>query len=140
MFFINALSVLMIIGYVGFGLYFLMNAYSHLFKSSHLIGYAQFKGVKSARFAVLGGGILLLVGGLGYVGSFPALMLAGPAHIVTLSILFALMRLMLVVFLIPVSIKMHAFWKETDPQKRQAEHISFFKNMALAAAVLMTMF
>jgi hypothetical protein len=43
----------------------------------------------------------------------------------------------LVVFLIPVSFKMHDYWKIQDPMVRMSERISFQKNMALLGAALM---
>jgi uncharacterized membrane protein YphA (DoxX/SURF4 family) len=44
--------------------------------------------------------------------------------------------LLLVVFLVPTAIVMHAFWRETDAQTRQTEMISFMKDLALAGAGL----
>jgi uncharacterized membrane protein YphA (DoxX/SURF4 family) len=42
-------------------------------------------------------------------------------------------------FLVPVSLQMHRFWDEQDPQQRQAEMIQFMKNMALVGAALALM-
>ena len=44
---------------------------------------------------------------------------------------------LLVLFLLGVSFKMHAFWSVQDPMARMNDRISFWKNMALAAAMLM---
>lgn len=125
------ISGLYILGHVLFGVYFLMNAYSHLLKTNDLVGYAQAKGVPSPRMAVIVSGVLLLLGGLSYVIS--------PFMGVTLWGFFALCRFALVIFLIPVTLKMHAFWRETDPQKKSSTQIDFYKNVALLAAVLMTL-
>jgi uncharacterized membrane protein YphA (DoxX/SURF4 family) len=44
---------------------------------------------------------------------------------------------LLLIFLVPVSFKMHAFWNETDPNARMMERVQFMKNMALIGALLM---
>ena len=43
----------------------------------------------------------------------------------------------LVVFLLGVSFKMHAYWKVQDPSMRMMQKINFDKNMALLGALLM---
>jgi uncharacterized membrane protein YphA (DoxX/SURF4 family) len=113
--------IVSLVGRILFGGYFLMNAYNHLFKSQHMIGYAQFKGVKSPKTAILGSGLLLLIGGLSFL---------------TMTATF-LGSIALLLFLIPVTFKMHAYWKETDPQAKMADRIQFYKNLALIGAVLM---
>lgn len=115
------MDILFLIGRLIFGGYFLMNAWNHFKNVESLTGYAQFKGVPSPRFAVIVGGVLLLLGGLGVVfGIAPEASLA-----------------VLIIFLVPVSFKMHTFWKETDPTKRMMERVQFMKNMALIGALLM---
>src|SRR3989338_5978566 len=115
------MDILFLIGRLVFGGYFLMNAWSHFKNLESMTGYAQFKGVPSPRAAVFVGGVLLMLGGLGIVfGIAPEASLA-----------------LLIIFLVPVSFKMHAFWKETDPNKRMMEQIQFMKNMALVGALLM---
>lgn len=47
--------------------------------------------------------------------------------------------LLLIVFLVPVTLMMHAFWKETDPQAKQAEQVAFNKNLALIGAALIVL-
>lgn len=115
------MSILFLIGRFVFGGYFLMNAWNHFKHVESLTGYAQFKGVPASRAAVLVSGTLLFLGGLGVVlGVAPETALAA-----------------LIIFLVPVSFKMHAFWKETDPSARMMERIQFMKNMALIGACLM---
>ena len=41
--------------------------------------------------------------------------------------------------LVPVTLQMHRFWEEADPQKRQGEMINFMKNVALVGAALTMM-
>lgn len=114
------MDVLFLIGRVIFGGYFVMNAWGHFKNLDGMTGYAQSKGVPSPRSAVFVGGVLLLLGGLGVVfGIAPEASLA-----------------LLIIFLVPVSFKMHAFWKETDPNAKMMEQIQFMKNTALIGAIL----
>jgi putative oxidoreductase len=88
-----------------------------------MAGYAASKGVPQAKLATIGGGVLMLVGGL----------------MVLLGIYADLGALLLVIFLVPTAILMHAFWKETDPATKQMEMIHFQKDIALAGAALVIM-
>ena len=45
----------------------------------------------------------------------------------------------LIVFLVPVSLVMHAYWKIQDPMARMGERIAFEKNVALIGASLIIM-
>lgn len=115
------MDVLFLIGRIVFGGYFIMNAWGHFKNLDGMTGYAQSKGVPSPREAVFVGGILLLLGGLGIVfGVAPEASLA-----------------FLIIFLVPVTFKMHAFWKATDPNIRMGEQVNFYKNFALIGALLM---
>ena len=115
------MNILFLIGRLIFGGYFLMNAWNHFKNLESLTGYAQYKGVPSPRSAVFVSGVLLMLGGLGVVfGIAPEASLA-----------------LLIIFLVPVSFKMHAFWKETDPNAKMMEQIQFMKNMALVGVLLM---
>ena len=115
------MDILFLIGRLIFGGYFLMNAWNHFTHLDGLTGYAQAKGVPSPRVAVFGSGVLLMLGGLGIVfGIAPEASLA-----------------LLLIFLVPVTFKMHAFWKETDPTARMQELLHFYKNLALVGALLM---
>lgn len=98
-----------------------MSAWGHFKHLDMLSGYAASKGVASAKPAVFVSGVLLLLGGLGVVFGIT------PEASLTL----------LIIFLVPVSYKMHAFWKETDPNAKMMERIQFMKNMALVGALLM---
>ncbi|MFF2557038.1 DoxX family membrane protein [Nocardia sp. NPDC058058] len=115
------MDVLVLIGRILFVLLFLSSAVGHLTQSEAMAQYAQFKGVPAARLSVLGSGVLLLLGGLS----------------VLLGVWADLGALLLVIFLVPTAFIMHAFWKETDPQAKQTEMISFNKDLALAGAALM---
>lgn len=115
------MNILFLFGRIIFGGYFLMNAWNHFKNHVGLTGYAQSKGVPYPQAGVFVGGVLLLLGGLG--------ILFGIVPEASLTLLIA--------FLVPVSFKMHAFWKETDPNARMMERVQFMKNMALVGACLM---
>lgn len=115
------MAIIFLFGRILFGGYFLLNAYNHITKSAHMVGYAQSKGVPSPKIAIIGSGILLLIGGLSIVlGVYPILGIIA-----------------VVLFLIPVTFKMHAFWNIQDPMARMSEEVAFNKNIALIGAALM---
>ncbi|MGP4005744.1 DoxX family protein [Streptomyces sp. 4N124] len=115
------MDVLVLIGRILFAALFLASAVGHLTQTKAMAGYATSRGVPAAVPAVLGSGVLLLAGGLS----------------VLLGVWPDLGALLLIVFLVPTAVLMHAFWKETDPQARQMEMVQFQKDMALAGASLM---
>ncbi len=113
-------DMIFLIGRVLFGGYFLYNAWNHLAHSGALAGYAKFKGVPMPRVAVIGSGLLLLIGGYSMITGMHTVLGAWA----------------LVLFLVPVTLQMHAFWKET-PENKQTQQIMFGKNVALIGAALM---
>lgn len=117
---IVTMEILFLIGRVLYGGYFLMNAFNHFTKSQMLSGYAASKGVPLPRLAVLGSGLLLALGGLG----------------ILLGVYIQWAVWALIIFLIPVSFKIHAFWLVPDPNMKMIETVNFTKNMALLGAAL----
>jgi uncharacterized membrane protein YphA (DoxX/SURF4 family) len=112
-------SLVLVLGRILFGGYFIFNAVNHFTNLSAMTGYAQSKGVPAAKLAVAGGGVLLLIGGISIVFNvFPAIGLTA-----------------LALFLLPVTVTMHAFWKVQDPMGRMGEMVNFTKNLALLGAV-----
>lgn len=114
------MDALHLIGRILFGGYFIYNGLNHLFMSTDMLtGYAQMKGTPAPRAMVYLSGVLLLLGGL--------------------SILLGVQPrwgvLLLLLFLIPVSFKIHAFWGE-EGDARASDEINFGKNIALAGAAL----
>lgn len=112
---------LFLLGRVLFGGFFLMMGMNHFRQVTAMAGYAQSKGVPAPRLAVLGSGVVLLIGGLSVL--LGACVQAGVGAIV--------------IFFLPTNLLMHAFWKVTDPQARMGEMIQFLKNTALTGAALM---
>ena len=85
-----------------------------------MVGYAASKKVPLPKLAVYGSGAIALLGGLGVTFGFHMTISLG----------------LILVFLVPVTIFMHDFWKETDPMSRMNQRINFLKNVALIGACL----
>jgi putative oxidoreductase len=43
---------------------------------------------------------------------------------------------LVILFLVPVSFKIHSYWTVTDPNMRMVDRIQFWKNIGLAGAAL----
>jgi uncharacterized membrane protein YphA (DoxX/SURF4 family) len=113
-------STILILGRVLFGGYFLFNAFNHFSNLSMMTGYARSKGVPSPKLAVAGSGVLLTIGGISVI--FNVFPLSGLSA--------------LVLFLVPVTFMVHAFWKVQEPMARMGEMVNFTKNLALLGAVV----
>lgn len=114
-------ALLVLIGRILYGGYFIMSGYNHFAHSGMLTGYAASKGVPNPKAAVLFTGLLLFLGGLG----------------VLFGVFVNLAVVALVLFLVLTTFIMHRFWKITDPTMRMGEMINFKKNLALTGAALM---
>lgn len=110
-----------ILGRVIFGAYFFYSGYKHFKDEKMLTGYAKSKGIPSPRMAVLLTGAMLLVGGLGLV----------------LGRYMSQSAILLLLFMIPTTFTMHAFWKVSDPMHRMNDSVAFAKNIGLIGALLM---
>lgn len=114
------MEILFLIGRILFGGFFIMNGVNHFTKSAMMASYAQSKGVPSPKLSVIVSGLFILFGGLGMVfGVYTQMAIA-----------------LIVVFLLVISFKMHAFWKIEDAQMKMAEMVNFSKNLALCGAAL----
>lgn len=114
-------SILFLLGRILFGGYFLMSGFNHFAHVAMLSGYAQSKGVPAPKLAVIVTGLLLLLGGLSVLfGLYPTIG-----------------ALALLLFLLPVTFMMHAYWKVQDPQMQMGERMNFMKNLALVGAALL---
>ena len=114
------MDLLWYLGRLLLGGYFLYNAYNHFTNAAMMAGYAQSKGVPSAKAAVIGAGVLLAIGGLS----------------ILFNVYLTIGLVALILFFIPVTFMMHAFWKVQDPGARMGETINFAKNIALLGAIL----
>lgn len=102
-----------------FSFIFILSGFSHF--SAGTIQYAATQGIKFASLVVPFSGLLAIAGGLSILLGFRARIGA---------VLIAL-------FIIPVSISMHAFWNVTDPMMQQLQTIMFTKNMAILGGALL---
>jgi len=106
-------------GRILLGSYFLVSGLHHFTSTAMLAHYAHASGVPYPEVAVIGAGVLLLVAGLSLLlGLVPKVGIAATA-----------------LFLVPVTLMMHAFWKE-EGAARAAQMINFTKNFGLLGAVL----
>jgi putative oxidoreductase len=111
------------VGRVLFALIFVISGPEHF--SSGSIGYAAAQGVPLARVVVPLSGVLAIAGGLS----------------VALGYRTKLGAWLLVFFLVPVTLMMHAFWAAKDPMTVQLQQIMFMKNLSmLGGALLLTHF
>ena len=100
---------------------FLQSAYAHFTQVKPMAAYAIGVGhVPMPQVAVVGTGLMLLVGGLS--------LLLGYHPRIGAAVLF--------LFLVPVAFLMHAFWREKDPMQRAGQRAHFWKNITLAGAML----
>ena len=115
------MEILFLIGRIIIGLFYLNSAFSHFSRVEMMAGYTQSKGVPAPKAAVIGSGILLLIGGLSILtGIQPTIGVAA-----------------LVVFLLPVAIIIHGFWNVADPNMKMMEMVHFMKDVALMGSALM---
>ena len=112
-------TTVLYLGRILFGGYFIYGGFNHFKMLDMMSGYAQSKGVPMPKLMVAFSGLLLFIGGL--------------------SVLFNVQPgvglVALVLFLIPVTLSMHAFWKIQDPAAKMHEMVNFTKNIALLGAV-----
>lgn len=118
------MELLFLIGRVVFGGFFVMSGINHFTNAGMMSGYAGSKNVPAPYAAVVGTGVMLVLGGLSVV----------------LGVLPVLGLFLIILFLVPTSVLMHNFWTVQDPQMRAAEQINFLKNLALGGAALALMY
>jgi putative oxidoreductase len=103
------------------GGYFIMSGWNHFAHLEANAGYSQSKGVPMPKMAVIVTGLMMLLGGLG----------------ILLGVYIFWSVMLLALFLLGTLIKMHTYWKVSDPMARMGERINFYKNLGLMGAILM---
>jgi uncharacterized membrane protein YphA (DoxX/SURF4 family) len=117
------MRALFVLGRTIFGGFFVYNGINHFMQQNMMSQYASSKGVRAAEAAVPATGAMLVAGGLSVMaGIKPRQGLAA-----------------IVGFLVPVTLQMHRFWEEEDPNRRMTELVNFSKNLALVGAALALM-
>ena len=110
-----------LVGRIIVGLYYLFSGFAGLGRVGMMAGYAASKGVPASEVAVVVSHLLLIVAGFCFLTGWRPV----------LGVLAA------VVFLLPVTFWMHAFWSETNAGAQQMQMINFTKNIALLGCSLM---
>lgn len=106
-------------GRILFSLIFLLTITSHFKKET--IEHAANQGVPFAGFLVPASAIIAFIGG----------------YSITVGYYTKKGAWLIVIFLVPVTFFMHAFWKETDPSHKMMQIGHFMKNISLLGAALM---
>lgn len=118
------MEVLLLIGRIVFGAFFVMSGINHFTNLGMMSGYAGSKNVPAPGLVVIVTGTMMILGGLSVIfGFLPVWGL-----------------LLLILFLAPTSVIMHNFWAISDAQQRAAEQVNFMKNVALIGAALALMY
>jgi putative oxidoreductase len=116
------LDIIVLLGRILLASMFLFSGMmGHLGQRKALAQYASSKGVPIANALVPISGLLIIAGGL----------------MVLLGAWGDLGALLLVVFLVPTALYMHAFWKIEDPNEKANQMTHFMKNMVMAGGALL---
>ena len=115
------MELVFLIGRLIVGIYYVYSASNHFRKLHAMSGYAESKGIPEPKLAVQFSGVLLLIGGLSFLTGFQPI----------------IGIIALVLFFIPVTFTMHAFWKVEDQRAKMQERVNFNKNIALMGSALM---
>ena len=115
------MDIVFLAGRILFGGFFVMSGMMHFLKKDAMTDYAASRNVSEPKLMVMLSGLFILLGGLGIV----------------LGAYVRIAAILLIISLVVVSYKMHAFWKVRDSQMRATEMNNFMKNMALAGAALL---
>jgi putative oxidoreductase len=118
------MDYLFLLGRLFYGGFFVLAGINHFTHLSMMAGYAGANGVPAPKLAVIGSGIIVAIGGLS--------VLLGCAPTVGV--------FCIVLFLVPVTLMMHRFWADKDPQSKMMNQVNFQKNVALLGAALLLLF
>ena len=110
-----------LLGRILYGGFFIVGGINHFMHLGMMSGFVAAKGVPAGKVAIILSGLLIIFGG--------ACIVLGCSPEVGV--------LCIVVFLVPVTFMMHAYWQETDPMQRINQRVNFQKNLALLGAALM---
>ncbi len=108
-------------GRILFSLMFIMSGMGHLTNSTGMAQYAGSMGVPAPTLVVIITGIMIILGGLSVILGYKV----------------KVGTILLVVFLIPTSFMMHAFWGIEDPMQSQMQMAMFMKNLSMLGGALL---
>jgi|DewCreStandDraft_2_1066082.scaffolds.fasta_scaffold00270_26 putative oxidoreductase len=115
-----AMRYVPLVGRILYSLIFLMSGLTVHF-SAQGVQFAEAHGVPAASVLVPLSGILEILGALSIILGYRAKLGAW----------------LLVLFLVPVTFTMHAFWAVTDPMQQSIQMSMFLKNLALLGGALL---
>ncbi|PIQ66493.1 MAG: DoxX family protein [Candidatus Zambryskibacteria bacterium CG11_big_fil_rev_8_21_14_0_20_42_18] len=114
------MDIILLIGRILFGGFFVMGGAMHFMKLKDMTEYARMKGAPMPKLSVIGTGMIIMLAGLGVIfGIYQSISL-----------------IVLAAFLVVITPIMHAYWKVTDSNMKTMEMQMFLKNMALLGATL----
>lgn len=117
------MKILVFVGQVYLGLFFLYNAYNHFKNRAAIAGFAQMRAVPAPMVTVPLTGLILLGAGLSLLFGYRVVIGAWLA----------------IIFLILVSYYVHHYWTDQG-MERVGQQVHFFKNLAIASALLLATF
>ena len=109
------------VGKVGLVAFFIMSGVNHLTRYKMMSGYAQARGVPLPGPSAIVSGLMLLAGSLMILFNWHPVWGAG----------------MLIVFLLASAFMVHHYWSEADAMAKVNESAHFWKNLTIAAGVLL---
>ena len=115
------MDILFLLGRVLFGGFFIISGIRHFQHLDMMAGFTGSKGFPAPKLAVIGSGLLIILGGLS--------VLLGIRPLWGVALISA--------FLIPVTFVMHQYWKDTDVMTRINNQVNFMKNIALLGGAWM---
>lgn len=118
------MEYLFLLGRVLFGGFWIWGGINHFTQGKMMEGYVASKGVPAPKAAVYGTGVLLIIAGIGIVFG--------------IYVPFAVFAL--IVFIVPTTFVMHAFWNVADPMAKMTDRIMFAKNLALLGGAIAFLF
>jgi putative oxidoreductase len=114
------MKILFFLGRILAGGFYIYSGIKHFLNLTQLAGFAKTHGVPLPEIAVAGTGLLLFVAGFSFLLGYQPLIGIGAA----------------VLFLVPVTFMMHAFWN-MEGAARASNLVNFTKNAGLLGSVLM---
>jgi putative oxidoreductase len=114
------MDVIFVIGRVLFSIMFARSGLQHLRDDGTMAGYAKAKGAPAPQITVPLSGVMIIAGAIS----------------IALGLWADIGALLIVAFLIPTALIMHAYWKIDDPQARAMDAVHFYKDVSLLGAAI----
>jgi putative oxidoreductase len=118
------MDIAWLVGRILIALVFIMSGFSHLIQLGHTAQAAAASGMPAPKLMALIASLLALLGGVS----------------VALGFRVEIGAILLLLFLVPVSLAMHPFWKYSDSMEAANHQAHFMKNVALVGAALLILY